>query len=680
MAATIKVPTTFIAKDKFTSVVKTMGRSVTSFSRKAGASVDRLNYKINKTFSGMRNMLGGYAGYIGGAALFGVLASGIGTMANYEQANANLAAVLGKNVEQTQKLQADSKRLGAITSFSASQVVGLQTEYAKLGFAEQEILNVTRATLDLAAATNTDLAQAASQVGATLRTFNLEAKYGAYVSDVFAASTSKSALNMEFLNNAMSTVAPVANKFGFGVADVTALLGNLADSGFDASSAATATRNILLNLADSNGKLAKSLGKPVKDLPSLVAGLNKLNSEGIDLAKSLELTDKRSVAAFATFLSGTGKITDLAKALETSGNAAQKMADKQLNTLTGRVTILQSAYEGFILSLDDGTGPYADTAKRTVEVATEMLSLASGTAKATSELTANEQRIRSYAEMGLTTIKVLGWLVGGLVAFKVALVAVKIIQTASTVVMGAYNLALGVQAGLQGNLTKAVALSKMQLIGYKAVQVASTVASYAVAAALGVWTGAQWLLNVAMDANPIGLIILAISALVGIVALIVTKYDEWGASLAMLLGPFGLIINLIMSFKRHWDSIVDAFKTEGVLGGLKRIGAVILDSLLMPMQQFLQMVSKIPGVGKLVAPAMAIVDGLRAKLDLEGDSGSQREILPTPQDRQNYVLQENRTKGSLDINLNDPFGFVKSTEQKEMSGIPIALTTTQGQR
>lgn len=52
---------------------------------------------------------------------------------------------------------------------------------------------------------------------------------------------------------------------------------------------------------------------------------------------------------------------------------------------------------------------------------------------------------------------------------------------------------------------------------------AHAVASGAAAAASGVWTGAQWLLNVALNANPIGLIVLAIMALIAIVVLIATK-------------------------------------------------------------------------------------------------------------------------------------------------------------
>lgn len=622
MAASIKVPTVFTAEDKFSSVVNRMTKNVRSFSRKSGHYINRFDQKVNSVFSGLRNTLGTFGLYVGGAAIVGALGSAMNVTMQYEQANANLASVLGVNISQTQSLQKESSRLGATTSFTAAEVVGLQTEYAKLGFAEAEILKVADGTLALAAATKTELPQAAAQVGAVIRAFSYEASEAGRVADVFAASTSKSALNMEYLNTAMATVAPVASKFGFGVEDVTALLGNLADSGFDASSAATATRNILLNLADSNGKLAKSLGRPVKSLPDLVSGLNELNDRGIDLAGALELTDKRSVAAFSTFLSGTGNITKLSKALGDAGGTAEKMADKQLNTLSGRLTILNSAYEGFILSMDKGDGTFSKTAKNVVDVVTEMLSLASGTAKATEDLTKGEEKLRFYAEAGIFAVKIIAGLIGALLAFKTVM--------------------------------------------------------FIVTTATALYTKAQWAVNAAMNANPIGLVVVLITALVAIVAKAIEYYDSWGASLLLMMGPLGMIVNLVMGFKKHWDKIVSTFKEDGIVAGFKMIGRVIMDSLLYPMEQFLGLLGKIPGVGKFIDPALEFVKNARANIGLD-DETSDPEVVPGPEERTNRMIQENYSRGSLAINLNDPGGYVDNVEQSGNLEMPI-IGPTQGSR
>lgn len=60
-------------------------------------------------------------------------------------------------------------------------------------------------------------------------------------------------------------------------------------------------------------------------------------------------------------------------------------------------------------------------------------------------------------------------------------------------------------------------------VAQKAAMVAHVVAAGAVKVATLAWTGVQWLLNAALTANPIGLIIIAIAALIAIVVLIATK-------------------------------------------------------------------------------------------------------------------------------------------------------------
>lgn len=99
------------------------------------------------------------------------------------------------------------------------------------------------------------------------------------------------------------------------------------------------------------------------------------------------------------------------------------------------------------------------------------------------------------------------------------------------------------------------------------------------------WAGAQTLLNTVMALNPIGLVVAAIVALVAIVVIAIKKYNEWGAALLAFLGPVGLVINAFKSLYDHWESIKKAFQTDGIIGGLKRIGIVLLDALLKPLQQ-----------------------------------------------------------------------------------------------
>lgn len=284
------------------------------------------------------------------------LKGAIDIIIDFEAENSKLAAVLGTTKAEIMDLTDQAKELGATTSYTASEVTKLQIELAKLGFAKDQITAMTPEVLKFAKAVDTDLASAAALAGSALRIFERDAEDAGELLATMAVGTTKSALSFTYLQSALSTVGPVANAFGFTIEETIALLGALANSGFDASSAATATRNIMLNMADSSGKLAKALGAPVKNLDDLVSGLQKLEKDGVNLAEALELTDKRSVAAFQTFLKGGQTLTDLRNSVTDCTEAFDGMVDEMSDNVRGSLNILQSTLEGVVLRLYDSRG------------------------------------------------------------------------------------------------------------------------------------------------------------------------------------------------------------------------------------------------------------------------------------------------------------------------------------
>lgn len=340
------------------------GKEIVRQIQKTTAEIGRQENALRNYHIGVGNYAGGIqkafvkigAAWMAIRSAFSLFRNSFNTIKDFEQANANLGTILGATNEEMDKLRESALELGRTTEYTASQVTQLQTELAKLGFGPKSIQAMQQPILNFATAVGAKLPDAAKLAGATLRIFGLSAHQTEDALDVLALSTNKSALSFEYLNTALSIVGPVAKTFGFSVRDVTALLGSLANSGFDASSAATATRNILLNLADTNGKLAKSLNGPVKSLPELIDGLKKLRARGIDLAGTLELTDKRSVAAFNTFLNGADDVKELHDALQDVDGAAKSIAEERLNTVEGSIKLLQSAWEGLVLSFYNSKG------------------------------------------------------------------------------------------------------------------------------------------------------------------------------------------------------------------------------------------------------------------------------------------------------------------------------------
>lgn len=295
------------------------------------------------------------------ALITGAFGRAFSIVVEFEKENSKLAGILGTTKEGIKEMTAAARQLGATTSYSAAQVTQLQIELAKLGFTKQQILDMEGAVLKFAKAVDTDLSSAAAFAGAALRIFNKDASEAEDVLATFAIATTKTALDFPKLQASLSTVGPVAHAFGLSLEDTTALLGQLANAGFDASSAATATRNIILKLCDANGDLARALGGPVKNADDLAAGLQKLNAEGVDLAKALELTDKRSVAAFSTFLAQAGSLTELRDAISGANEEFNNMAGTMADNVAGSMAGLKSAAEELMLKISEGTeGPIKD--------------------------------------------------------------------------------------------------------------------------------------------------------------------------------------------------------------------------------------------------------------------------------------------------------------------------------
>ena len=142
-----------------------------------------------------------------------------------------------------------------------------------------------------------------------------------------------------------------------------------------------------------------------------------------------------------------------------------------------------------------------------------------------------------------------------------------------------------------------------------------------VVGAIKIWTGVQTVLNAVMTANPIGIVVVAIAALIAWIYKVVEAWDRWGAAMTLVMGPLGMIVNIIKTIYDHWTSIKKAFEEGGIISGLKRIGIVLLDTLLKPIQQLLEMIGRVANWDWVKAGAEKI-KSIRASLDLitEGES------------------------------------------------------------
>lgn len=193
-------------------------------------------------------------------------------------------------------------------------------------------------------------------------------------------------------------------------------------------------------------------------------------------------------------------------------------------------------------------------------------------------------------------------------------------------------------------------------------------------AAVNAVAGATAIMNMVLGMNPIGLIIIGVGVLIGLFAMLIVAiiknwdqiqafffrlgqqiktfigqvimwFKEWGNALILLLGPFGLIINVILALKKHWGEITSAFQNGGLLAGIQKIGQVLLNSVLDPVIKILQALSKVPGMSGLAQRAISGISGFQDKMNGGAGAGANTAAL--------YAQRAGAApKGSQNVNVN----------------------------
>jgi len=353
--------------------------------RRAQREFERLDNKlskINKVARDGRRDVGQYEKAWGGVgsqfmritSAFGIvnglqlLSTGIKDAVNivreFEVENARLAGILNTNVEGVKALTDEAERLGSTTAKTARDVLALQQAYARLGFTQQEIIELTEPTINGSLALNASLEDTAELTGAVVNSFNeFTAVDAPKILDVLTSSTQKSALNFERLSTAIPIAAGAASAARVPFTTFIAQLGKAADRGIDASSAATSLRNIYIELADQGLELEEAL--------------ELINKSQDKLSKATELFGKRAATTALALADTVDETREFDDALKDADGTAEEFANLTLDTLDGKLKLLSSAWEGFILSLNEGESAFGSLAKTSVEFFTRTIQFAS---------------------------------------------------------------------------------------------------------------------------------------------------------------------------------------------------------------------------------------------------------------------------------------------------------------
>ena len=348
------------------------------------------------------------------AGIAGLAGAAVKVAADFEEQMSKVQAISGATAEDMQMLEEKAREMGASTKFSA-QEAGEAMEYmAMAGWKTEDMVNGVEGIMNLAAASGEELGKTSDIVTDALTAFGMSAKESGRLADILAAASSNANTNVSMLGESFKYVAPVAGAMGYSAEDVATALGVMANSGIKASSAGTALRTLLTNMAnptktmekamtdlgvsldDGQGNM-KSMKEVLQDLRSGFSGLKKPEAEALKQLEQLDeqladgtITEKKYnklldewtkktygaegalKAQAAASLAGKNGLAGLlaivntseedfnklSNAIENSEGTAKKMADTMQDNLAGQITIIKSSLQELAISFGKILIPY----------------------------------------------------------------------------------------------------------------------------------------------------------------------------------------------------------------------------------------------------------------------------------------------------------------------------------
>ena len=283
----------------------------------------------------------------------------VATSVNFETSMNRVGALTGAVGDDFEKLDRRAQELGRTTQFSASQAADGMGFLAQAGLDTTEIYDAMPGVLNLAAAGQLELAEAADIASNIMSGMNLEVSDLDNIMDVMAVTASSANTDVRQLGDAMVYAAPVAAGAGVELEEVAAAIGLMGDAGIQGSMAGTSLRMAISQLINPSGAAAaviERLGINTHDaegnmLP-LVDIMGQMEDAGADAGDMMEMFGQRAGPAMTALLGiGSDALAEFTGELQDSGGAAAEMADRQMEGIPGALARMRSAFEGAAIAI-----------------------------------------------------------------------------------------------------------------------------------------------------------------------------------------------------------------------------------------------------------------------------------------------------------------------------------------
>lgn len=690
-----KVVTEFSVLDRATNQLNKMASQGNIAAGVLGRGISQAQTRVSALGATMSSALSTGV-KVGVGAIAAGLAVATRQYAQYDEAIRSAAAAYGPAFTEADNFQSKLKDMGravrnvaAATEFDAVQAGNAMKTLAQAGVQSEQAIALLPGVADLATTALTGMDEAVGLAVGSLNVMGMMsdkpeelARNMTRISDVMAYTANSAYMSLQDVGAAISAGGSFFKTANNDLNVMSGSLTALANNSIKGAEAGVHLRNIMTNLSAPISSAAAALKKMnitttdaagnLLPLPKIIGQFNKAMAGMGDAEKNANIYaifGKQNIAAVTALLNtGEEALNSYALAAANSAGTAAKGAEVIRGGLINQLKVLVSG-------LTELGFKFVEAFESRGSSGLKKLTEAVNNFDPQPLINAAIKIVDAVTGMVMTAWKFRGVIVavvGAMVAWKTAMTAIVV----GAKVMQAFNIVMAFGKGI--------------MIGYKAAAMGVSVAIKAqgaasTAAAMGmkVATAAQWLWNAALSANPIGIVIVAIVALIGIILVLTGKWQKvtaavdgfferirnmkgiGGAILKQLVAPLEFVWNTIRGI---FDTI-NAFKVGGFIAGIKMLGLSILQMIAAPIQAILESLSWIPGMEWLHSKISGFFENTRNSIlagsgatdsagglpaESEADAAaSMAEPTRSAAVANNYSREESVTTNRVEIGLSD---------------------------
>ena len=309
----------------------------------------------------------------------------VATATKFDDAMAQVSGALGDPAADMEGLRKLALQLGSDTVFSATEAGNAMVELAKGGMTEADIKGgALAASMDLAAAGQLGLADAAAVTVQMMGSFGLGAGDAARIADALAGAANASSADVSDLTQAMSQCSAQASLAGWSLEDTAAALALFADNGVQGSDAGTSLKTMLQRLAAPTDEAAEAMAaygieardanghmKSVTGIAAELQGkLGSLSEAERDMALQTIFGSDASRAAAIMMKNGADGLAKYTNATH-DATAAEEMASAQKGDLSWALENMQGSLESAGIAFGTALAPAVQVVAEAVGAAAE---------------------------------------------------------------------------------------------------------------------------------------------------------------------------------------------------------------------------------------------------------------------------------------------------------------------